>query len=109
MILRGFIMAGSHHLQQDSIVSGKTIGSLVLGALVTGLVGGAFGYARIANSDHFTLSTLDRAFTAFSAEVPSTYVRQDLYRSDVERMQKDIADIKKTNEEILRHLLTGGK
>jgi uncharacterized membrane protein len=108
-------MASAATREQNNIISGKTIGSLVLGALVSGLVAGAFGYARLANSDHFALSTLDRAFTALSAEIPATYVRQDVYSADVRAFRDELNEAERRDEEIIKgnkeilHLLLTGK
>jgi hypothetical protein len=73
-------------------ISFKWAVSIVVGALLTGMVGGAFGLVGILNSDHFTVLALDTKVK----EIESTYVRKDV--NDLEHRM-----IEQKLDTILRH------
>lgn len=73
-------------------ISAKWAISIVVGALLTGMVSGAFGLVGILNSDHFTVLALDTKIR----EIESNYVRKDV--NDLEHKM-----IEQKIDTLLRH------
>lgn len=56
----------------------------LVGALLTGMVSGAFGVARLANSDHFVLmATTDKV-----SRIEETYVTKEVYTELCKRFDR---------------------
>ena len=56
----------------------------LVGALLTGLVTGAFGVARIANTDHFVLMALDEQVE----KIERNYVAKEIYSDLCKRFDR---------------------
>lgn len=89
--------------REQAVLSGRAIGTLVLGALVTGLVAGAFAAYRTLNSDHFLIISLGDRVTAIEqsrAETLKFIPEFQVLKSQSEDTRSDIAEIKTDIKEI---------